>query len=130
MHNCSPTRCLKTNPEVIRLAVKMYFRFPLSLRKLEDLLHVRCIYICHETVRFWWLRFGPMFAADIVSVVADIRAEGARSLRAIATQLNVRGMVTRRGGTWQVSNVKGLLDRLDAAYLASSCAGRVQLPNL
>ena len=45
--------------------VMMYVRFPLSLRNVEDLLFERGIDICHETVRFWWNRFGPMFAADI-----------------------------------------------------------------
>jgi len=43
----------------------MYVRFPLSLRKVEDLLHERGIDISHETVRFSWNRFGPMFAAEI-----------------------------------------------------------------
>lgn len=43
----------------------MYGRFPLSLRNVEDLLFERGIDLCHETVRFWWNRFGPMFAADI-----------------------------------------------------------------
>jgi putative transposase len=43
----------------------MYVRFPLSLRNVEDPLHERGIDISHETVRFWWNRFGPMFAADI-----------------------------------------------------------------
>ncbi|GAA5053466.1 IS6 family transposase [Erythrobacter westpacificensis] len=40
-------------------------RFPLSLRNVEDLLFERGIDVCHETVRFWWNRFGPLFAADI-----------------------------------------------------------------
>ena len=43
----------------------MYIRFPLSLREVEDMLHERGIDICHETVRAWWNRFGPMFAAEI-----------------------------------------------------------------
>ena len=43
----------------------MYIRFPLSLRNVEVLLHERGIDIRHETVRFWWNRFGPMFAAEI-----------------------------------------------------------------
>ncbi len=43
----------------------LYIRFPLSLRKLEDLLHERRIDASHETVRYWWNRFGPMFAAEI-----------------------------------------------------------------
>ena len=45
--------------------VLMYVRFPLSLRNVEDLLFERGIDLCHETVRFWWNRFGPMFAGDI-----------------------------------------------------------------
>jgi len=43
----------------------LYVRFPLSLRNVEDLLHERGIEIAHETVRFWWNRFGPMFASEI-----------------------------------------------------------------
>ena len=61
----SPFRYFNSSPEVIRLVVMMYIRFPLSLRNVEDLLFERGIDICHETVRFWWNRFGPLFAADI-----------------------------------------------------------------
>ena len=61
----SPFRYFRTSPEVIRLAVMMYVRFPLSLRNVEDLLHERGIDVCHETIRLWWNRFGPMFAAEI-----------------------------------------------------------------
>lgn len=43
----------------------MYVRFPLSLRNVEHLLHERGIDTCHETVRFWWNRFDPMFTAEI-----------------------------------------------------------------
>ena len=42
----------------------MYVRFLLSLRNVEDLLFERGIDICHETVRLWWNRFGPLFASD------------------------------------------------------------------
>jgi len=61
----NPFRYFKTSPEVIRLAVLMYVRFPLSLRQVEDLLHERGIDISYETVRAWWNRFGPIFAAEI-----------------------------------------------------------------
>ena len=61
----NPFRYFKTSPEIIRLAVMMYIRFPLSLRQVEDLLNERGIDICHETVRAWWNRFGPTFAAEI-----------------------------------------------------------------
>ncbi len=61
----NPFRYFKTSSEIIRLAVMMYVRFPLSLRNVEDLLHERGIDISHETVRFWWNRFGPLFAREI-----------------------------------------------------------------
>ena len=57
----NPFRYFNSSPAIIRLAVMMYVRFPLSLRQVEDLLSERGIDICHETVRFWWNRFGPMF---------------------------------------------------------------------
>jgi hypothetical protein len=51
----------KTSPEVIRLAVTLYVRLPLSVRNVEDLLYEGGVALSHETVRFWWNRFGPMF---------------------------------------------------------------------
>lgn len=60
-----PFRWFDSSPEVIRLVVMMYVRYPLSLRNVEDLLFERGIDICHETVRLWWNRFGPMFASEI-----------------------------------------------------------------
>ena len=65
MSKPDPFKYFHSSPEIIRLAVMMYVRFPLSLRNVEDLLHERGIDICHETVRFWWNRFGPLFAAEI-----------------------------------------------------------------
>jgi putative transposase len=61
----NPFRYFNSSPEIIRLTVMMYVRYPLSLRQVEDLLFERGIDICHETVRFWWNRFGPIFAAEI-----------------------------------------------------------------
>ena len=65
MSKQSPFRYFKTSPEIIRLAVMLYVRFPLSLRNVEDLLDERGIDVSHETVRYWWQRFGPMFASEI-----------------------------------------------------------------
>lgn len=65
MTKTDPFKYFHSSPEIIRLAVMMYVRFPLSLRNVEDLLHERGIDISHETVRYWWNRFGPMFAAEI-----------------------------------------------------------------
>jgi len=61
----NPFNYFKTSLEIIRFAVMMHMRFPLSLRNVEDLLHERGIDITHETVRFWWNRFGPLFAKSI-----------------------------------------------------------------
>jgi len=61
----SPFRYFKTSPEIIRLAVMLYVRLPLSLRNVEDVLHERGIDVSHETVRYWRNRFGPIFAAEI-----------------------------------------------------------------
>ena len=47
MHN--PFRYFNSSPEVIRLAVMLYVRFPLSLRQVEDLLHERGIDVSYET---------------------------------------------------------------------------------
>ncbi len=77
MNQCSPFRSFKTSPEVIRLAVMLYVRFPLSPRNVEDLLHERGIEVSHEAVRFWRLRFGPLFAAEI----RRKRVSGMRSSR-------------------------------------------------
>jgi putative transposase len=65
MSKSNPFKGFHSSPEVIRLAVMMHVRFPLSLRNVEDLLHERGIDVSHETIRFWWQRFGPMFAAEI-----------------------------------------------------------------
>lgn len=75
MSRSSPFKYFKTRPEIIRLAVKLYVRFPLSLRNVEDLLHERGVDVSHETIRYWWLRFGPKFAAEI----RKKRIEGGRS---------------------------------------------------
>src|SRR6056297_1210706 len=73
----NPFKWFKTSPEIIRLTVMMYVRFPLSLRNVEDLLHERGVEVSHEAVRFLLHRFGPMFAAEI----RKRRIEGMRSSR-------------------------------------------------
>lgn len=61
----SPFRYFHSSPEIIRMVVMLYVRFPLSLRNVEDLLFEHGIDLCHETVRLWWNRFWPMFAGEI-----------------------------------------------------------------
>ena len=55
--------------------VLMYVKYPLSLRNVEDLLVERGIDICHETVRLWWNRFGPIFAAELRRKRVDYEGE-------------------------------------------------------
>lgn len=43
----------------------VYIRNPLSLRQVEDILLEGGINISHEIARYWWNRFGPMFAGEI-----------------------------------------------------------------
>jgi len=54
----NPFRYFNNSPDIIRLTAMMYIRCPLSLRQVVDLMFERGIDICHETVRFWWNRFG------------------------------------------------------------------------
>jgi len=72
----NPFRYFNSSPEVIRLAVLMYVRFPLSLRNVEDLLFERGIDLSYETVRYWWNRFGPMFAAENRRVLGTSERQG------------------------------------------------------
>ncbi|MEZ2223546.1 IS6 family transposase [Rhizobium sp. RCC_161_2] len=50
---------------VIAYAVWLYFRFPLSLRMVEDMLAARGVIVSHQTVRLWAEKFGRHFANDI-----------------------------------------------------------------
>src|SRR5919108_4956529 len=52
-------------PEIISHAVGLYFRFPLSLRMIEEMLAARGIIVSHETVRQWALKFGQDFANQV-----------------------------------------------------------------
>ena len=66
----------KTSPDVIRLAVMMYIRFPLSSRQVEDLLHERGIDISYETVclvRYWGNRMKRKAAVILSFSQANYR---------------------------------------------------------
>src|SRR3954467_4847797 len=61
----SPYAGYRFPAEVISHAVWLYFRFPLSLRMVEEMLAARGILVSHETVRQWALKFGQDFANQI-----------------------------------------------------------------
>ena len=50
-------------PQVIARAVWLYFRFPLSLRMVEEMLLERGIVVSYETIRRWGRKFGPAYAS-------------------------------------------------------------------
>jgi putative transposase len=64
--SCSPSYAgYRFPPEIISHAIWLYFRFPLSLRMVEEMLAARGIVVSHETVRQWALKFGQGFANEI-----------------------------------------------------------------
>jgi putative transposase len=73
----------------------LYVRYPLSLRNVEDLLHELGVEISHETVRYWWNRFGPLFASEI----RRRRAQGLRQVSRWLTLLNERAYVGENNQT-------------------------------
>jgi hypothetical protein len=81
----NPFRYFKSSPEVVRLAVMIYVRYPLSLRQVEELLFERGIDISHETVRFWWNRFGPISLPSCGN--ADSGGASTRSGAGISTRV-------------------------------------------
>ena len=64
-HRPNPYTGHRFPPEIISHAVWLYFRFPLSLRMVEERLAARGIIVSHETVRQWALKFGQDFANRI-----------------------------------------------------------------
>lgn len=55
----------RSPPRIIAHAVWLYFRFPLSLRLVEEMLLERGILVSYETIRRWALKFGPDYARRI-----------------------------------------------------------------
>ena len=82
MRKSNPFRYFKASSEVIRLAVMMYIRVPLSRLNVEDLLHERGIDISHETVRFWWNRSAELAEWQRLSNL-QARSRWVNSLRAV-----------------------------------------------
>jgi putative transposase len=60
-----PLRWISVSGEIIAHVVWLDFRFPLSLRMVDEMLAARGSVISHETVRQWALKFGRMFAAAL-----------------------------------------------------------------
>jgi putative transposase len=52
-------------PQIIAHAVWLYYRFPLSLRLVEEMLLERGIVVSYETIRRWGVKFGPAYACRL-----------------------------------------------------------------
>mgnify|MGYP001031016207 CR=1 FL=1 len=126
----NPFKYFRTSHEIIRLAVMMYVRFPLSLRNVEDLLHEPGIDIRYESVPFWWIRFGPMFAAEIRTKRAEerhfcsrqkfkLRQTGCVPFRMRATRSGARNASCSDRETSPVSSPS----RAAIALTVSACCG-------
>ncbi len=109
----NPFRYFNSSPEVIWLIVMMYVRFPLSLCNVEDLLFERGIDICHATVRLWWNRFGPLYAADIRDQRVD-RMRGFRHWRGHLDEVFVKMVLSKQLG-------RPFLDLVMAIFSAQTC---------
>src|SRR5712675_1551415 len=88
--------------EIISYAVWLYFRFPLSLRMVEEMLAARGISVTHETIRQWGLKFGREFANRI------------------------RRRAPRCGDKWHLDEGRPQLRREEALALACRRPGRLR----
>lgn len=59
------------------------------------------------------MRNADRYAQNLSPVVADIKAQGDATLRALSAELNTRGELTRRGGSWHVPNARNLPLRIE-----------------
>lgn len=59
--SANPFRYFRSSPDIIRMVMMLYVRYPRSLRNVEDLLFERGCNLCHETVRLWWWHLDEMY---------------------------------------------------------------------
>ena len=76
---CSRYTGYRLPSAIISHAMWLYFRFPLSLRMIEERLAAHGIVVSHETVRQWALKFGQDFANEIRRRLACARLRHAKS---------------------------------------------------
>jgi len=55
---------------------------------------------------------GAVQAANLRAIVDDLHSQGVTSVRAVAAELNARGILTPRGGSWHPTSMARLLARL------------------
>ena len=84
----NPFRYFNSSPEVMRLAVMTYIRYPLSLRQVEDILFERGIDICHETVPHRPRDDGGGLRGGVPASPIQLEATGAHDRNPVATRLH------------------------------------------
>jgi hypothetical protein len=105
----NPVLSVQFIPEIIRLVVMMYVKFPLSLRNVEDLLHERGIDLCHETVRLALSATSQHFIAQGVRPEFSYRsADDDKVLAMVRSGLGITGFTLRRQIGLIYGNERGL----------------------
>lgn len=119
MSTSNPFRYFKMSPEIIRMAVMLYLRFALWLRNVEDLLDERGIDVSHETVRFWWNRFGPVVGRQLRSkcreglFATEVRKRRVEPLRSSRWRWHLDEVFVKINGTthdlWRAVDQEGVV---------------------
>jgi hypothetical protein len=131
----SPFRYFNSSPEVIRLVMMMYVRYPLSLRNVEDLLFERGIDICHETVKLWWKRLGPPTFAlidfeEIDRMITKIYRRAMTMVRPLLVCAFVMaGIAPARAGTQSETNIFQLVPGTGAFAFLMTGGTRASVPS-
>ena len=114
--------------EIISYAVWLYFRFPLSLRMVEEMLAARGISVTHETIRQWGLKFGREFANRIRQRLAvATNGTSMRSSSALPERSTGSGVPSTRTASFSMfSSRAGATRRPPNACSASSSRSRVE----
>ena len=78
-------------PKVISYAEWLYFRFPLSLRMVEELLAARDTEVTYETMRQWELKVGQQVAKRIRAAAAPLATSGISMKWSLSSKANCTG---------------------------------------
>jgi len=97
--------------EVIGYAVWLYFRFPLSLRMVEEMLAARGIIVSHETIRCWAEKFGREFSKRIAAARRFVAING------ISMRLSSQSPARSRGGSVCLNRFSGLISGVPAVVM-------------
>ena len=61
-YRCAVVQGFRFPAEIISHCIWLYYRFPLSLREVEEMMLARGVTVSHETIRQWTGKFGQAYA--------------------------------------------------------------------